>query len=356
MIASPFDHPFLSSLLGDEEVGKLMGPEAELAAMLRFEAALARAEAEEGVIPAAAAAAIEDLCGSFHPDVAALNQGAARDGVVVPDLVRQLRAGLAEPHRAHLHFGATSQDVVDTALVLRLKELAARFYTRLGELETALARLERDFGGKALMGRTRMQDALPITAGDRIAAWRQPLARHRARFAELAPRLFVLQLGGAVGTLDKLGDQGPAVARRLAGLLDLATPQRSWHTTRDGIAEFGGWLALVTGSLGKMGQDIALMAQNALGDIRLAGGGGSSAMPHKENPVGAEVLVALARYNAALAGALAGAMVHEQERSGAAWTLEWLVLPQMLAATGAALATAGRLVGQIRSIGAQEDG
>ena len=139
-----------------------------------------------------------------------------------------------------------------------------------------------------------------------------------------------------MGTLDKLGDKGPAVARRVADKLDLGLPERSWHSQRDGIGELADWLALVTGSLGKIGQDVALMAQTRSTKSALSGGGASSAMPHKQNPVKAEVLVTLARYNAALLGGMHRRMVHEQERSGAAWTLEWLVLPQMLMATGAA--------------------
>ena len=149
-----------------------------------------------------------------------------------------------------------------------------------------------------------------------------------------------MQFGGAAGTLEKLGDKGRAVRAALAAALGLGdAPQ--WQSQRDRIAELGGWLATITGALGKLGQDVALMAQ-AGGEIALAGGGSSSAMPHKANPVGAEVLVALARFNAAQLGGLHQAMVHEQERSGAAWTLEWLLLPPMLIATGGTGRGAGR--------------
>jgi 3-carboxy-cis,cis-muconate cycloisomerase len=196
-----------------------------------------------------------------------------------------------------------------------------------------------------------MQDALPIKVADRIGAWRAPLLRHLARIEEIAPRLLVLQLGGAVGTRDKLGGKGAAVAARLAYQLDLAVPAHAWHTQRDGLAEFAGWLSLVTGSLGKLGADVALMAQAAGGEIALRGGGGSSAMPHKSNPVAAEVLVALARYNATLVSAMHAALVHEQERSGSAWTLEWLALPQMIMTAAAALRTAGSLLADVESLG-----
>jgi 3-carboxy-cis,cis-muconate cycloisomerase len=192
---------------------------------------------------------------------------------------------------------------------------------------------------------------VPITVSARVETWSLPLGRHLERLHDIRPRLLVLQFGGAAGTLDKLGSKGRAVADRMAALLGLRLPIRSWHSQRDSLAEFASWLSLVTGTLGKIGEDIALMAQNAVGEIVLEGGGASSAMPHKQNPVKAEVLVALARYNATLLSAMHQGLVHEQERSGAAWTLEWLTLPQMAVATGAALRTAAELLGSVRSIG-----
>jgi hypothetical protein len=162
--------------------------------------------------------------------------------------------------------------------------------------------------------------------------------------------LFAVQLGGPVGTLAELGDAGPAVRARLAAALDLADAP-CWHSQRDRIVRFADWLSHISGTLGKLGQDVALMAQDGISEVALSGAGGSSAMAHKQNPVAAEVVVALARYNAVLVSALHQAQVHEQERSGAAWTLEWLVLPQMAAATGAALRLALRLVSQIERVG-----
>ena len=155
-----------------------------------------------------------------------------------------------------------------------------------------------------------------------------------------------MQLGGPVGTRTELGPEADAIAGHMARRLGLG-PAPPWHSQRDAIVELGSWLALVTGSLGKMGQDVALMVQNEVGTARLRGGGTSSAMAHKQNPVPAELLVALARFTAGLGGILNGALVHENERSGAAWTLEWLVLPQMTVASGAALRTALSLVGHL---------
>jgi 3-carboxy-cis,cis-muconate cycloisomerase len=175
------------------------------------------------------------------------------------------------------------------------------------------------------------------------------LKRNRARLQSFIGDGLAVQFGGAAGTLDKLGEKGPAVRARLAAELGLADrPQ--WHSQRDGIAEFAGLLSLITGNLGKLGQDVALMAQDGT-EIALVGGGTSSAMAHKQNPVAAETLVTLARFNAVQLSAMHHALVHEQERSGSAWTLEWMVLPQMTVATGAALRLAGQLLASIRSLG-----
>jgi 3-carboxy-cis,cis-muconate cycloisomerase len=337
MSVSVFDHPWLSPLLGDAEIAQHFTADAELRAMLAFEVALAKAEAASGVIPADAASAIAQAARSFKPDLAALAQGTARDGMVVPEWVSQLRRAVGAPHDAHLHFGATSQDVLDTSLILRLKPVLEIFDARIGALEARLGEMGRKHGALPLMGRTRMQRALPITWADKIESWRAPLPRHRTRLQELTPRLLVAQFGGPVGTLEKLGDKGPAVVAALAQELGLGAPAGSWHTARDVLAELAGWFSLLTGALGKIGQDVALLAQNEVGDVAVAGGGKSSAMPHKSNPILAEILVTLARYNATQLSAMHQALVHEQERSGAAWTLEWMVLPPMAVTAGAAL-------------------
>lgn len=349
MTVSPFDHPLLSALLGDEEASRLFSVEAEIAAALAFERALAEAEAESGIIAGDAAAAIAAALGSFRPDTALLRTAVARDGVMVPELVRQIRAAVGEPHGGFVHLGATSQDVIDTSLVLRLKSILEHLGLLLTETILRLASLEERFGSRALTGMTRMQPAIPIRVADRVTAWRAPLKRHRERLSEQARRLLVVQFGGAAGTLEKLGDKGPAVRAALAAKLGLAdAPQ--WHSQRDALADFAGWLSLLTGSLGKFGQDIALMAQGGA-DIALSGGGGSSAMPHKQNPVKAEALVALARFNATQLSGMHQALLHEQERSGAAWTLEWLLLPQIVVATAASLRVAAELAAQVESLG-----
>ncbi|MBW6422439.1 3-carboxy-cis,cis-muconate cycloisomerase [Rhizobium sp. XQZ8] len=354
MSVSAFEHPFLSGLVGDDEAGQLFSAKAEIDAMLAFEAALAKAEAAFGIIPADAAEMISTVCKTFEPDMAGLRRGTGRDGVVIAELVKQLRSAVAaQPGGAdaasHVHFGATSQDVIDTALMIRLKQASAIFVARLAALEKAFASVDATFGSRVLMGHTRMQAAIPITVSDRIRAWSEPLTRHRLRLETFSQTGFPVQFGGAAGTLEKLGNKAAAVRNVLADELSLVdAPQ--WQSQRDRLAEFSGILAMISGSLGKMGQDIALLAEMG-GEMQLAGGGSSSAMAHKQNPVAAEVLVSLARFNAVQLSGMQQAMVHEQERSGAAWTLEWLILPSMVMATGASLRLAAELVGNIRSLG-----
>lgn len=347
MTASVFDHPILSGLMGDDEIGAQFSAAAELSAMLRFEVALAEAEAAEGVIPVEAVAAISALPEEFVADVDALKQAIGRDGVVIPDLVRQWRVSLGETG-SHLHFGATSQDAIDTGLMLRLTAVLSILDQRLGAIGSALHDLEGRFGTRPLMGRTRMQAAIPIAVADRLSSWRTPIVAHRAAVQERLKVALPLQFGGAAGTLEKLGDKASSVRTRLAEFLQLSD-QPQWHSRRSVIAEIGGLFSHITGSLGKIGQDLALMADN--GSALIGGGGASSAMPHKRNPVKAEVLVTLARFNAVQISGLHQSLVHEQERSGAAWTLEWMILPQMAIATGAATRLANDLLQSIEDLG-----
>lgn len=351
MTASPFDHPFLSGLLGDEEVSACFSAQAEIEAMLVFEAALAVAEAGAGVIPAEAGVAIEAALSGFRPDMARLREATARDGVAVPELIGQLRAAVGEPHGRHVHFGVTSQDAVDSGLALRLARLGDLLAVRIDAAVVLLDAISVRDGAVETMAHTRMQAAIPVPASRKIRSWRDPLASHRARLDAAIRGVAILHFGGAAGTLDRLGERAPAVAEALAARLGLSLPEHPRHSERDGIAAFASWLSLVTGSLGKMGQDIALSAQGEVGEIRLSSGGGSSAMPHKVNPVAAEVLVTLARFNATLLSGMHQSLVHENERSGAAWTLEWMLLPQMAVATGAALRTAETLLRSISFAG-----
>lgn len=342
-------HPVLQALVGDEEVEAFFSNEAEIDAMLRVEAALAEAQARAGLIAQEAAGRIAEACSTFRPDWRRLADGLARDGVIVPELVRQLRVAAGEPHGKSVHLGATSQDITDTGLMLRLKSVIEILGQRIDALVEALHALKRRDGSVRLMAHTRMQRALPFTAAHKIDTWLQPLERHREALDDLAPRLLTVQLGGPIGTRAEMQDRGDAVADAVAGLLGLGYAP-AWHSQRDRIGEFASFLSLLSGTLGKIGQDICLMAQNEVGEVRLASGGGSSAMAHKSNPVQAEILVTLARFNAGLLGTLHQALVHENERSGAAWTLEWMVLPQMVVAAAAGLHRAQSLFDSLRFV------
>lgn len=326
----------LSVLCGDAEIASLLSDEAQLTAMLAFERALAEAEADAGLIEPAAAATIFSALDNFTPDWGDLAKGMARDGVVVPALVRQLRAAIGDTHGASVHLGATSQDAIDTALILQLAKIIPVLIERLTTLEASLAVLTERHGAQKLMAHTRMQAALEFTVADKIRTWLEPLSRHRLALSAMRRELLVIQLGGPVGDRGSFGGKGDEIARHLARRLDLGLAP-AWHSARDPIVGFGARLAMLSGTLGKFGADVGLMAQSEVRQVRLAEGGGSSAMPHKSNPVGAEALVTLARYNAGLAGTLQQSMVHENERSGSAWTLEWLVLPQIVETTAASL-------------------
>ena len=338
MTVSLFDSELYSGLFSDREIVALLDDRARLRAMLEVEAALARVQGRLGVIPAAAAARIAEVAaGPLELDPADLAPGTASTGIPVPALVAALRAAVGAEAGAYVHWGATSQDIMDSGLVLRLRSVLDALDGRLAGAIEKLAALAEEHRGTVMAARTRSQQALPTAFGLKAAGWLLPLVRHRERLAQLRPRLLVVQFGGAAGTLAALGEDGVAVMEALAAELGLAVPPAPWHSQRDGIAELAAWFALVTGSLGKIGEDLALLAQSEVGEVTPKSDGGSSTLPQKTNPVAAEAMVTLARFNAGLLGSANEALLQAQERGGAAWPLEWLTLPQMAAATGTAL-------------------
>lgn len=346
-----FEHALLGDLLGEESVSTAFSGEKLLGHFCQIEIALADALASSDLLGSESAEAIIQGCRSFVPNIQQIREDTLTDGLSVPAYVRQLKTHIGEPYQSYVHVGATSQDLIDTALALTLKDVITNYHRDINLLQVSLQDLNHAHGQRQLMGRTRMQAALPITIGDRIATWLAPLARHRKRLAMIGPAICVLQMGGAVGTNHVFGDKAAAIANDMASALELGKPSKQWHTQRDTLVDFSNWLSLVTGTLGKMGQDICLMAQQGVDDVTLTGGGSSSAMPHKQNPISAETLVTLARYNAVQVSAMHIALVHEQERSGSAWALEWMILPKMCEATACALKTAIRLTGQVSAMG-----
>lgn len=342
---------FLDLLLKDEALEALIGTDADIAAMLSVELALAKVSCSCGLIGEEAGKAIATAGHRFRPDIAKLNEATLKDGVVVPELIRQLKGSVGAPHDVSVHFGATSQDIIDTALAVKLAAVFELFDARLKALLNALDQLTATFGDNVLMGRTRMQAAIPIRVSDRLAVWRGLVERAHVALGEVRARNLILSLAGPAGTSEKFGGRMDDIRHAMAALLHLSVPDYVPHAARDRIAALGNWLSQVTGALGKIGQDVALMAQNEIAEIELSGGGGSSAMAHKQNPVRAEVLVTLARFNAVQVSGLHQALVHEQERSGSAWTLEWIILPHLLNATGTALVHSEALLGSVKRIG-----
>jgi len=348
-----FEHALLGDLLGDETVSTAFSGEVFLAHFCRFEIALTDALGSHGFIDNKSAVAIIAGCRSFKPDMLKIRAETVIDGLAVPAFARQLKAHIGDPYQSDVHFGATSQDLMDTALALSLKGINKNFSFDIRALNESLQRLIHTYGQNGLIGRTRMQAALAIKVSDRIMAWQTPLERHQTRLERVASAICVLQLGGAVGTNHVFGEKAAAIAGEMATSLELGNPAKQWHTERDNLVDYANWLSLVTGTLGKMGQDFCLMAQQGIDDVVLTGGGSSSAMPHKQNPIAAETLVTLARFNAVQISAMHQALVHEQERSGSAWALEWMILPKMCEATACALKTATRLAGQVSGMGQQ---
>ena len=345
MFVYPISGSPLAGLLGDPDLERLFASDAMLERMIKFEAALTRALGCVGIVSQDCVSRTMEILDNFHVDVQRINAATTRDGVPVPELVRQLRAAVGSPHDKDLHICATSQDLVDSALAMALRDVNSMLAGRLRALIGTFGSLERKFGQNALMGRTRMQDASPIKAGDRINGWLRALDRTADQFPSVRKSVEVLQFGGPVGDRRNLGENSKIVAERVAEELGLNEIGFAWHADRSRLAEYAAWCSSLTGSLGKVGQDVALMSQ--MGEVRFEGAGTSSAMPHKSNPIRAEALITLSRYNSVLVSGMFHGVMHEQERSGSAWALEWLVLPQICVTAGASLNSAAAMARSI---------
>ena len=314
-----------------------------VAAMLEFEAALAEAEAAEGVIPAGAVAPIGAACHAGVGDIDSLVDEARRAGSLAIPLVKRLTAAVAErdaPAAAFVHHGSTSQDVIDTAMAIVTRRALDLIDVDLVRLVGILNALARAHLHTPMLARTLMQPAQVISFGFKIVAWVAPLARARERLARARAAALRLQFGGAVGTLASLGDKGPAVARRLAARLDLAAADAAWHVQRDDWAALGCEVAVVCGSLGKIGHDLALLAQAEVGEVAepsAPGRGGSSAMPQKRNPVAAMTAIAAALRSPHHAAALLATLAPSHERGLGEWQAELAEWPSLFLETHGAL-------------------
>ncbi len=337
MSASLFD-----SFLTTREMSAVFDDAAVVQAMFRFEECLARAQAAQGMIPDSAARAIAGVCKAPLYDIPALVHAGRRAGNVAIPLVKELTKTVAlydQEASAFVHWGSTSQDVIDTAMVLVTRDALELLDAGLAQLAGSLLALAERHLDTPLLARTLMQPAQVSSFGFKLAGWAAPLVRARAQLRATAKRALQLQLGGAVGTLSVMGAQGHAVAGHMAAELELVCPASSWHTQRDEWVRLGLEVAVLTGSLGKIATDLALMAQGEIGELvepSAPGRGGSSAMPHKRNPVAAMIALAAAGRTPHAAAALLGAMGQQHERGLGNWQAELAEWPGLfLSAHGA---------------------
>ena len=327
-----------SQYLSDSKVKSFVDGTAVLNKMVLVEIALAKVQAKQGIIPKAASKEITKKLKHFAPLADDLAQGTLQNGIPTISLLSLAKNELSASTKDYLHWGATSQDIIDTATVLMINDVVKEFENRLLKIIKKLTSLAKKHEQTYMVARTRTQQAIPMSFGLKVHNWVQPLQRHLERCKEMKSRLLVVQLGGAGGNLAALDNLGWETSKLLAKELELNF-SGIWHNQRDNIAEFSNWMSLVAGSLGKMGQDILLLSQTEIGEVaeQKKGGGKSSTMPHKNNPVLSEAIIALARFSIQLSANNTNAMLHNHERDGSAWALEWLALPQMMISTGTIL-------------------
>ncbi|EPJ87843.1 3-carboxy-cis,cis-muconate cycloisomerase [Pseudomonas sp. CFII64] len=339
-----FTQPAMREVFSDH--GRVQG-------MLDFEAALARAEASIGLIPAEVVADIEAACRAELFDFDELAIAVVNAGNSAIPLVKALGKQIAARNRVaerYVHMGATSQDAMDSGLILQLRQAVQLLEIDLGNLADSLAQQARRYALTPLAGRTWLQQATPVTLGMKIAGWLGAVTRHRQRLMDIKPRLLSLQFGGASGTLAALGDQGFAVAEALARDLQLTLPEQPWHTHRDRLVEFASLLGMIAGSLGKVGRDISLLMQTEVGELfepAAAGKGGSSTMPHKRNPVGAAVMIGASVRAPGLVATMFAAMAQEHERSLGLWHAEWETLPDLCCLVSGSLQQALQVIPEL---------
>jgi 3-carboxy-cis,cis-muconate cycloisomerase len=330
----------LAPLVSTPQMCAVFDDAARIRAMTAFEAALAEAESETGVIPADAARSIGEACANFVPDLEALGRAARQQATPAIPFVKALTAHCPEPARGWLHWGATSQDVVDTALVLQLREAMTLLETDIAGLGEALVARAGQHRLTAMAGRTLLQPALPITFGFKCAGWLDAVSDSRAALAAAADQALVLQFGGAVGTLAALGPAATQVRAALGRSLGLPVPDMAWHTARGRLVRLCGELTILCGTLAKIAGDIALLMQAEIAEAAepaATGRGGSSTMPHKRNPVAAAAVRAAALRANGLMSTLYNAMPHEHERGVGGWHAEWETVPGLFMLTAGAL-------------------
>jgi 3-carboxy-cis,cis-muconate cycloisomerase len=344
MSASPPSTTVLDSILFRDAFGTpgmraVFSDRALIGRYIEVEIALARAEARCGVIPAEAADAIARCCDLDALDFDLLRHETDNVGYPILPLVHQLVKQCGESGR-WLHWGATTQDIMDCAVVLQVRDGLALIGEDITGLRKILADLAQKHRDTPMAGRTHLQQALPVTFGYKAAIWLAMLDRHAERLAQLAPRVLVGQFAGAAGTLASLGDKGFAVQAALCEELKLGVPVATWHVARDGFAETVNFLGLVTGSLGKIALDLMIMASTEFAEVYepfVPGRGASSTMPQKRNPISSELMLAAAKGVRQHAGLMLDAMIHDFERATGPWHAEWVAIPESFVLTAGAL-------------------
>ena len=340
MATNPADGTVLGTLYGSDAMRAVFAERQWLQYMLDVEAALARAQARLGIVPDAAAKAIVRAARADNLDLEELAAGTRVTGYPVVALTKALSRAAGKKSGGYVHWGATTQDIMDTALVLQIR-------AGLGIVEKSVARVGRALAARAvkhrrdvMAGRTHLQHALPVTFGYKCAVWTAPLIGDAARLRALRGRVLKVQFAGAAGTLASLGKDGRAVTEGLARELGLAAPDAPWHVARDTLAETASVLGILCGNLAKFATDIVLLMQTEVAEVfepHIPGRGGSSTMPQKRNPIASEYVLAAARGVQALVPLMLGAMAQDHERGTGPWQAEALALPQIFVLTGGAL-------------------
>jgi 3-carboxy-cis,cis-muconate cycloisomerase len=340
MPVNPADSPVMGALYGTDAMRAAMGERAWLARMLDVEVALAIAQSRLGIVPTEAAAAISAAADVDRLDLEELARATANTGYPVVGLVKQLSA-LAGPEGGKwTHWGATTQDIMDSATVLQMRQGLALIRMDLLQLNTALASMAMRHRDTVMAGRTHLQHALPVTFGYKVAVWLSPLITMVERLDQLRPRVEKLQFGGAAGTLASLGARGIEVQREMAQELGLAVPDIPWHVARDGFCEVVNFLGLLCGALSKIATDVMLLMQTEVAEVaeaHQAGRGGSSTMPQKRNPISCEYVLAQSRGVHALVPQMLSAMAQDLERGTGPWQAEALAIGQAFNLTHGAL-------------------
>ncbi len=348
MAASVFDSLILNRLFPTGETARLFSDTAEIRAMLLVEGALAKVQGAQGIIPDMSAQAIHRASMEVQIDPATLSTPTGENGVSVPGLLSAFRAGMNAPdHAQYLHWGATSQDIIDTGLMLRLRQAVSQCEGHLTLILNALADLAETYADLPMAARTYGQQATPTAFGAVVAEWGWPLVDLLAELDALRPATLWVSLSGAAGTASALGADARQTRADLAGALGLHDPGRSWQTDRGPILRLSAWMGRVSVALAKLGQDLIALTQTGVEEVALGTSGASSTMPQKQNPVAPSALVALSAQVQGQLGVVQAGAAHQFQRDGAAWFTEWTALPQIVLGTASALTVAEALAHNI---------